>query len=398
MSFKATQRNFIIRESGGGFREAETLVLGESLPITTTPGGLPELNLARAGEVNLMPSGGDDTARIQAALNEYPQVRLGPGTFLVSTLVQLGQFFVPASGNRLVGSGIDRTRVKMTALTVAFGIRADDCSIEDLTIEGFGGAGTGIQSLLVFSSPTFSLRGTTIRNVKVEAAGLGIQAENTNDMEVTNFTMTGASGFGISARGFAAGTSGLRLSGIKVENVANGIQVRDYSRVSMEGVTVRSCTTTGLVLEGGTAHSLAAVRVTDSATGVTLKNVVSAAAGGGVETVTCPQGFLVEGSKDVALSGCRARGANGSLIIRTSEDVVVGAFRSDMTGAPGPANAPHVKVETSPGVFVTGVRIVNPGVVPPFEVDVSLAGSRVLFGPNNFNPALINSGGNYAQL
>jgi hypothetical protein len=44
-------------------------------------------------------------------------------------------------------------------------------------------------------------------------------------------------------------------------------------------------------------------------------------------------------------------------------------------------------------VFVTGMRVVGSG-----TVDVSAAGSRVLFGPNNFAPGSIVSGGNFAAL
>jgi hypothetical protein len=59
----------------------------------------------------------------------------------------------------------------------------------------------------------------------------------------------------------------------------------------------------------------------------------------------------------------------------------------------------HVQVTSgATEVVLTAIHRASTGAPPPYEVDVSGAGGRVVFIQHNFDPARINSGGNFAAL
>ncbi|MEW5925857.1 MAG: hypothetical protein AB1941_00050 [Gemmatimonadota bacterium] len=376
---KAPVRNFIIRE-GTGTREAETLVLGHGVPLTTTAGGLPELATTRVGETQLMPSGGDDTQAIRDALATGLDVRLGPGTFTITDTLTLG---AGGKGQRLVGSGTARTTLDAIGpVTTMVAIAFRDCAVEGLALTGY--AQTGIRAVVSGA--------VTLRDLHIYNADRGIHLENAYGAEVSRVLVV-FSPEGIYARSISRST----LRDITVTSTLTGIRIENGT-----GVTCESISATGeddqapsvIVISGGTDYRVSRVLAESFQNPVVL---------GGAQRVSvellslglCNTGILLDGMRDVTLSASRVWASRNALVVRGCEDVVVGAFRSDNSLVTSPA--PHVLVESSPGVFFTGIRIVKPS-NSTYDVDVSLAGGRVLFGPHNFDPARINSGGNFAQL
>ena len=119
----------------------------------------------------------------------------------------------------------------------------------------------------------------------------------------------------------------------------------------------------------------------------------------GVHVLQCTSGIRVEGSLAVMLNGCSVvRCEETTLVLRNCTAATVSGFLSDRTGQIQ-AVPPHVLVDGgSTQVVLSGVQRVNPPVPPQYEVDVSGAAGRVVFIQHNFDPARINSGGNFAQL
>jgi hypothetical protein len=371
--------NFIIRDADG-VRTANSLVLGRGLRIVETAGGLPELAGSVVGETQLMPSGGDDTQAIRDALATGLHVRLGPGTFTITGTITLG---AGGAGQRLVGNGVTRTTLCVTApLATMVVIAFRDCGIEGLALSGY--AQTGIRAVVSGS--------VTIRDLSIINMDTAIHLENVYGAEISR-VLIAFSPQGIFARGISRST----LRDITVSSTLTGIRIENGT-----GVTCESISTTGeddqspagIEISGGTGYRLAKVQVENCQTPVSLMD----ASGAAVELLSlglCRTGILVEGMRDVTLNASRVWVSRNALVVRGSENVVVGALRSDNSLVTSPA--PHVLVESSEGVFFTGTRIVKPS-SSTYDVDVSLAGSRVLFGPHNIIAARINSGGNFAAL
>ena len=413
--------NFIIREAGGP-RFAATLVIGRGAAVATTPGGLPELVGLRVGETQLLPSGGDDTAALNAALALGDDVRLGPGVFQLSSTLVVGSAFESGPGPRLIGSGVNRTRIRMTATGPAVVLRGDYSGIESLTLEGPGMSDVDSTGIRVGQPPAVpfptepglnldispiaprTVTGVTIRDVRVEKAGFGIRLVNAASCTLRGVRVTEIAETGIVSEVIqdlilpAPPLPGpVILTDVRVEGANIGIDLYNSASVTARAVEVRTCQNTGVLMTGGSGHQLGSLRVSQCGAGLVLQGV-RATSVDGVAITGCTSGVQVSDSKDVSVTGAEVSGANGSLAVSGSENVIVGAFRSDMSSTAGSSPAPHLTVTSSAGVFVTSLRVVNPSTTPVYEVNVAQAGGRVLFGPHNVTASRINSGGNFAQL
>ena len=395
---------FIIRDVGGALSLSENLVLPRGVAVGADTQGVPTLLGASVEEIQLDAQGGDETARIQAALDTGANVRLGPGTFLVSAALQVG---LSTPVQRLCGSGQTATRLYMTASgpTAVIQLRNYGCTVESLWIDNPG----GVIGILAAVTPGGSsqITGITIRDVRFDDADIPVQLENPVHCLVEDVYAVDVPNYGIYVTATAADCAGLMLRNVTVAGLPGaglvGVRVNNVSAVSVQGVVARVFRQHGVWISGGAGHSLAGVRTVECAAGVTIQGTGAVSLEGaevvGVPasaTVTHTKGIHVDAAKDVAVHGCRVVKMPEPVRVTGSENVVIGAVRSDTSGTTI-AN-PHLLVSASPGVFVTSFRITNPAVPPAFEVDVAAAGSRVLFGPHNFTPARINSGGNFAAL
>jgi hypothetical protein len=394
---------FIIRDVTGGVSLSENLVLPRGVAVGADTQGVPTLLGASVEEIQLDAQGGDETARIQAALDTGANVRLGPGTFLVSAALQVG---LAAPVQQLAGSGQTATRLYMTASApvAVIQLRNYGCTVESLYIDNPG----NVIGILAAVTPggASQITGITIRDVRFDFADLPIQVENPVHCLIEDVYMNAVPNYGVYVTATAAGCEGLTMRNVVVRGgtCLVGVRVNNVSAVAMESVLASRCTQHGVWISGGAGHHLAGVRVVECGAGITIQNtgaasleaaeVVGVPGSGLVPTQT--KGIHVDASKDVAVHACRVVKMPEAVRVTGSENVVIGAVRSDTSGTTI-AN-PHLLVSASPGVFVTSFRVVNPAVPPAFEVDVAGAGSRVLFGPHNFTPARINSGGNFAAL
>jgi hypothetical protein len=397
--------NFIIREPDG-LRFANSLVLGRGVTVATTAGGLPELEATRAGEIQLMPSGGDDTQAIRDAIARGPDVRLGPGVFTISDTITLGDPANPGSpGNRVRGSGAFHTLVRMTHSGVGFQMRNSVfCAVEGLFIEGPGNTSGAVAIQVPFFSGTTGYSGfMTVRDLRIEKVGTGLDVNNTFNFTAENLLVSCGGAYGLHVRTgsyYGGVTNQVALRNIEVIGGSTAcVRVAGWHDAVLERITARNGSAAGLSVAGGTGWAISAIRAENCTTGV----LYSGGAGSvvGVLTELCVTGVRVENARDVALAGCRTQKARigSGLVVKDSQDVVVNGFVSDHTGILGSAPYPtHVVVQNSPGIFFGGVRVVNSATPPPWEVDVSAAGGRVLFAQHNFDPARINSGGNFVAL
>ena len=380
---QATIRKFLIREAEG-IQEAETLVLGTGMLVDRTAGGLPELLGIAGGEVVLRPSGGDDTQAIRDALTRFGGVRLGPGEFNVSGTIPLG------TGQAVTGCGSLRTTVRSTHAGAVFNLTGSGTTVEALEVRGPGDHVSGSVGVAAASVSDIRLRG--LRILLLERGVSFAQASRVAVSELKVLSV----GVGVSLAG--PGTR-VVLASVDVDGAqGSGVDVAtSLDCVSFTGVTVRDCTT-GIRVSGGSALDLQAVRVSDCGEGLVMlatRGVEMA----GVHVLQCTSGIRVEGSLAVMLNGCSVvRCEETTLVLRNCTAATVSGFLSDRTGQIQ-AVPPHVLVDGgSTQVVLSGVQRVNPPVPPQYEVDVSGAGGRVVFIQHNFDPARINSGGNFAQL
>lgn len=102
--------------------------------------------------VLIVPSGSDDTAVIQAAINASETVKLGAGTFMITALT-LGNYtkLLGSGNNETIITRFSGTATMITSATYTggpVGLNATDkCIISDIRVEGGGTAGTGINLL-----------------------------------------------------------------------------------------------------------------------------------------------------------------------------------------------------------------------------------------------------------
>ena len=371
-----------------GIRRAGALVIGQGVPVGTTAGGLPEL-LASVpfAEAQLMPSGGDDAPAIRDALTRAPRVRLGPGTFTVTSLIYLG------TGQSLVGSGPDQTTVHIPEYNQAYAIAlGSGATLEELTVRGIGGAGSYMG---IYADGATDIR---LRGLRVTDLPNPIQLSRVSRAEISRVTVEGFSTTGISVtESEQVVVAAVTVNG---QNQLVGIVLSLIDGLRCEGVTVRRCARA--IQATGNGLVFRAIHLLDRCRGGIFISSGRGVELSGVHAADCPtvSPFIsLSDTTGALVSGCSVlRGSKTALSISNCTAVTVSGVHSDMTGTSA-ATVPHVMVGGgSTEVMISGVRVVNPATPPQYEVDVSGAGGRVLFAQHNFDPARINSGGNFAAL
>lgn len=377
---------FIIRQPGGSFREAGTLVLGAGLNVRTTAGGLPELVGGAGGEATLYPSGGDDTQAIRDALAAYPIVRLAPGTFLAS-----GEIVIP-NGRALVGSGVTQTIVQASHAGALFSMQGG--RIEGMILEGSSPTLAGSYGIRTDPAAVFYTR-YVIREVRVSGFYDGIALEQPYVSELVSVEVLNGDGMGIRLNDVLGGV----LESIHVEAMQSlGVLLYNCQNVALSAVQVFSSPVRGVMVEQSNGVTLNGVRVDGSSDGLTIYDSINVAASGVSAGLANNTGILVQGSNEVSLAAARVVESASGIVIRASQSVTVQSLLLDFNA--GGSGVPYMTVDGG-SLLVTAmsVRRVNPGAgIPVFELDVSGAGGRVLFAQHNFTPARINSGGNFAQV
>lgn len=373
---KAPHRNFIIR-GPTGFREAETLVLGPGATIRDTAGGLPELLGTRAGEVQLLPSGGDDTAAIAAALATGNQVRLGPGTFLVSASLNVAAGSVSGCG---AGATVVQSSHAGTVFTVSSS-GAHNPGVEQLTIRGPGEAVTGSRGILAGGSRV------SIRDIRVEALKTAITLSG--GFATVDNVFIGGVGSGLQVQGSGSVVSDLAVQGA----AATALSVTGEA-CALSAIRIENCLAAGITI-GGKSNSLAGARVVSCGNSITITGQ-----GVAVDATTvqgCTRGILVSAAQRVVLDGVSVLNTPNPLAITNSQAVTATSFHSDLRQTS--VDAPHVAVSASPLVTLVSFLRINPtAVVLTFEADVAAAGSRVVFIQHNLDTTKVNSGGNFVAL
>lgn len=359
----------ILIRDGDGVRPAGALVLGRGLLLSQTAGGLPELS--GTDDVVLQPSGGDDAAALDEALAAHRRVRLAAGTF------RLGASVTVPRGRWLTGDGPGRTVLQAThaadVLTVSGGAAAPT-TLEALTIMGVTPAAAGQTGIYVAAGG----QGLIVRGLEVKGCREhGVHVVQAVGVLVSGLTVEGGDGVGLFLH--------------SVEQA-----VCDAVRVTGDG-------SRGAYVRGGSGQRLSALRVEGRTRGIEIEAATGIVLDG-ADLRGNSQAVVLDFSRDVSLNACRAVNATEALVIFGGDNHVVTAFVSDRGSAAALAQAPHVWITDSggqpaAGVTLIGFRKINPaGTAPTYEVDVSLAGSRVAFLQHNFDPERINSGGWFAAL
>lgn len=374
---RAPHRNFIVR-GPTGIREAETLVIGPGATLRDTAGGLLELVGARVGEAQLLPSGGDDTAFIAAALASGTQVRLGPGIFRVSATLTVGN-------GSVVGSGTGSTTVLSSHAGTVFSLNGtgpQNPGVEQLTIRGPGEAVTGSRG--IFSSGSGHVY---VRDVRVEAVKTAITLVSGNAL-VENVFLGGV-GTGLQLQG-----SGSVVRDLSVQAAAATALSVTGEACSCSGIRIEYCLASGISI-GGKSNHLSGARIISCTNSLTITGQ-----GVTVDATTvsaCTRGVLVSGAQRVVLDGVSVLNTPNPLQVTGSRAVTATAFHSDLRQTS--VDAPHVAVSASGLVTLVSFFRINPtAVVLTYEADVSAAGSRVLFVQHDLDTTKVNSGGNFAEL
>ena len=373
--------NFIIREADG-VRTANSLVLGRGFGITRTAGGLPELT-GLAGEALLMPSGGDDTAAIRAALDGTSGVRLGPGGFTVTGTITL------AEGQRVTGAGPEHTYVLPDHPDAVFSL-ANKTALESLSIIGPNTPSPG--SVGVVSSIAEDVR---LHRLRVDTIHQGIQLGGARRVEISQVSVYSTQAGAVSV----SGGEQVVITGLAVDGSGGaGLALSSLDSMNVLGATLRNCQT-GLSLFSGSDHSIQGIRIATCTHGVTL-NTLGSLEMSGVQVAECGTGYLCQGVSEMTIDGCSVLyGRQSPLVLTNCKNVTVSGFLCDLTQSLGLPSTPHVKVDGGSTLVVfTSIRRFNAAIPPTIEVDVAGAGGRVLFLQHDFDPARINSGGNFAAL
>ena len=386
--------NFIIRE-GGGTRFANSLVLGRGVHLNTAAGGVPELS-GGAGE--LLPSGRDDTQPIREALSDAgSSVRLGPGTFKVSGSL------VMQAGVSIRGRAAGSTVVAASHAGPVFEVAGDDVRIEDLTVQGPGlsvAGSVGVASAVVAPDPEDLPYPVSVARLRLSGLAVRHLAKG--------FSLVGTT---MEIRGCALESlgSGLEILGDR------GITLADTSFTSITGLPMFFGNIQALTCTGLTAISCGGVIYVSSCYGIALRSIHALNCGGGVTVnytsiaelsavslAGCGGGFLIENGASVTLNGCgTVHGQSNPITVRGGSfggfGTVVNGFYAEMTGGGAPV-PPLVRVDGGArGVLFNGIHHRGSG-GGGIDVDVASAGGRVLFIQHDFDPARVNSGGNFAQL
>ena len=353
----------IIFQKGAASQLSHTLVVGTGLNLGQTTDGLSEISASgggSGGEVVVSPSGGDDTTAIRNAVNANSRVRLAPGAFTVSGIIDVG------AGKVVSGSGMDATTITKTNYDGAvfrFGDTTEYAAIENLRIVGPGKAvGTGNTGITAVRSPSGlpTARRLRFQNLHIEElSSYGFHIEKCSVLDIESCVVRNIGWDGV----FVAGASGLpresiaiRIANVRVSGSGGGINVRRSEGVALIACEVESC--------------WGSYRLIDVAEG---------------ELIAC----VSRKSEEVGL------------LISGGANVGVESFLSNNVGTPYFADFPHLKVDAGAvGVRVNGFRRLNtdqPGTLT-WEADVAAAGGRVLAGHHDFATAKINSAGKFADL
>jgi hypothetical protein len=354
----------IIFQKGTSSQRSQTLVIGTGINLDQTTDGLAQISVggSTSGEVVVQPSGGDDTAAIQAAIWPNARVTLAPGTFNVNAIIDL------AAGISLRGSGMDKTTVvkgNFSGPVFRLGDQVQYASIENLRIVGPGkavGAGNkGIQAAR--SAPPTGLaiaRRFSFRNLYIkDLVDYGMQLVNCSEVEIDNVIFENINTNPLHFQGTTSGAGSARIATVRALSCALPIYINGAG-----GVSLIAC-----------------------------------------EAESCVGSFRLNGATDVALIGCVSRKCDGAtgvaLKISGGSNVLVAAFASDNTGASAFFDQPHLLIDTAAlGVVINGFRRVNTDQAGAltYEANVAGAGGPVLVGYHNFTSGKINSAGKFADV
>jgi hypothetical protein len=378
--------DILIREAGG-IRRAGALVIGRGVPLATTAGGLPEL-LERPpfGEAQLMPSGGDDTGAILAALASSRRVRLGPGTFHTSFIIPVG------TGQSIVGCGPERTTVQVTTNynPAFFQISGSGAAIEELTLRG------SLNVMFDYGIYSTSAANVRLHGLHLRDFGTGISLDAVNRLEISRVSVERTTTPIVVSDSQQVVIREVEIDG----NFGDGIVLDSIEGLRCVGVTLLQCQM-GSLYASGSGLVLQTIRLIGCAEGLRVDSSRGVEVSGVHATDDTSVGpfVAISNTTGVQVSGCSVlRGSTPALWLQNCTAVTVSGFHSDMTAAIGAA-PPHVVVGGgSTQVMISGIRVVNPATPPQYEVDVSGAGGRVLFAQHNFDPARISSGGNFAAV
>jgi hypothetical protein len=378
--------DILIREPDG-IRRAGALVIGQGVPLGTTAGGLPELlEPTPFGEAQLMPSGGDDSLAIQAALDRALRVRLGPGTFNIREIIEIG------TGQSIVGCGPERTTVRITTNTqpAYFRLSGNGAAIEELSLRG------SLEATFDYGIYTTSATNVRLRGLHLSEFGTGIGLSAVNRLEVSLVSVENTFYPIVVHDSQQVVIREVHIDG----NFGAGISLANIDGLRCIGVTLLQCQGSSITASGS-GLVLKAIRLIQCEGGLTIINSRGVEVSGVHATEGTPFSAQVtlSNTTGVMVSGCSALDAKyTTLAIYSCTAVTVSGFHSDLTGTTA-ATSPHVVVGGgSTEVMISGIRVVNPATPAQYEVDVSAAGGRVLFAQHNFDPARINSGGNFVAL
>lgn len=351
----------VIFQKGTEQQPSNTLVVGSGLNLTQTTEGLPELSStgAASGEAVVSPSGSDDTTAIRNAMSANARVRLAPGVFTVSGIID-----VPA-GKVVGGTGMDKTTINKTNYVGAvfrFGDTTEYAAVENLRIVGPGKAvGSGNTGIVAARGGGLAVaRRLRFRNLHIEElTDYGIHLDKCGLVQIENCIMNKIGFNGIYATGASTGaknSAAIQIANVRVLASGSGIYVR-YS----DGVVLAACEVDG-----------------------------------------CWGSYRLDAVNDAAIIACISRKCEQiALLVTGGSNVGVESFSSDNVGTPYFADYPHLKVDGSAtGVRVNGFRRINtdqPGTIT-WEADVAAAGARVLVGYHDFTTGKINSGGKFSDV
>ncbi|HEX8694039.1 MAG TPA: right-handed parallel beta-helix repeat-containing protein [Longimicrobium sp.] len=394
---------FVIREAGG-VRFSEDLVLGSGLALGTSALGVPEL--LGGGEAVLVPSGGDDTAALQAALNASTRVRLAPGTFRIGATVT-----VPP-GRALVGTGGQATEVVASHSGDAFALAVGPeillgtqiTAIEDLVITGPGysvGTGVGISATQPGAGGSIDTR-IRLRSLFISGfGGGGVLVQEANKVELYDVAARHIGGTGISLDGSGHSTNRLLCAGLVSAQSGSGIAISNFLSVQVANAQAIGLGGTGILVTGCAGLQLSGLQcIYTGGRGLHVQQC-SGVAIDGASVLGCVGSLWVEACTGVSVGGLRSSNSSGHGVrISGGASVAMHGLVTDQSGLTGPVPAPHLLVDGgATEVLVTSLRKTNSAGGPPtFEADVAGAGGRVVFIQNNLDPARINSGGRFVQL
>jgi hypothetical protein len=292
-----------------------------------------------------------------------------------------------------VGCGPDRTTLKAAVpLTAPQGIvvLSGSAALEGLTLIGHGWSTSLTVGVQANPGANCRLRSLRVEEVETGISLLGVERAHVSDIR---FGRIGT--VGIQAN------SGKQVTIDNVEvgsdvTLTRGLFLSSIETLRCESIVVGNCEQ-GIVASGN-ALVFHAIRLVACEAGM-LIHTASGLEVSGVQTVDTYTGFSLQSCTGAALNGCSTlRGLGTTLNIGSCKGVTVSGLHSDMTAAGGAA-PPHVVVGGgATQVMLSGIHRVNPATAPQYEVDVSGAGGRVLFAQHDFDPARINSGGNFAAL